>query len=260
MYPSTLAFLLTVFVATGLAAEDRSDTVEKSKQNGKIRALMICGGCCHDYPRQKRIISDALSKRVGPIDWTILEYGSGRDVKADVYRQTDWIDGFDIVVHNECFGGIEDGEFVEGIVAAHVKRGVPAIVVHCSMHSYRKAPTADRWRAFIGVTSRRHEKRKHPLVVKATEAGRNHAILEDFDGDWKTPNGELYIIEKVWPHTTVLAEVYSEETKHEEPVIWTNEYQNVRVFGISLGHHNETMEDENWQRIVAAGWNWSLQR
>jgi type 1 glutamine amidotransferase len=77
---------------------------------------------------------------------------------------------------------------------------------------------------------------------------------------WETPNGELYIIEKVWPETQVLAKVHSEETGKEEPVIWTNEHQGVRVFGISLGHHNETIETETWQNIVAAGWKWSMDK
>ncbi len=77
---------------------------------------------------------------------------------------------------------------------------------------------------------------------------------------WNTPNGELYIIEQVWPATTVLATVHSDETDNDEPVIWTNEHQGIRVFGISLGHHNETIESSQWQSVVAAGWKWSLQQ
>ncbi len=243
------------------SAKGQESGSSDAKSGSKINALMICGGCCHDYNNQKRIISEGLNQRIDrPIDWTILEYGSKRDVKADIYQKADWIKGFDIVVHNECFGGITDGDFVEGIVKGHVDQGVPAIVVHCSMHSYRNAPTADTWRAFLGVTSKRHEKSKHPLVVKTTEAGADHAIMKSVDGQWTTPNGELYIIEKVWPETTVLAKVFSEETEKEEPVIWTNTYKGVKVFGISLGHHNETMEDPTWQSIVAQGWRWSLNK
>lgn len=248
-------------IATLLCTLD--PTVKESKAEDEVKspvkALLISGGCCHDYQNQKRIISEGLASRVGPIDWTILEYGSGRDVKADIYQQADWIDGFDIVIHNECFGGVTDGDFVTGIVNAHVQHKVPAIVVHCSMHSYRAAPTADLWRAFLGVTSRRHERKKHSLLVRPTDAGRKHPILASLGDEWKTPNGELYIIEKVWPETTVLAQVHSEETNKDEPVIWINEYKGARVFGISLGHHNETIESQPWQEIVAAGWKWSLQ-
>ena len=236
-----------------------AEPAEDAGHASSVRALMVTGGCCHDYQNQKKLISEGLSQRVGNIDWTILEYGSDRDVKADIYAQGDWIKDFDMVVHNECFGAVEDPGFVQGIVDAHVKHGVPAIVIHCSMHSYRNSPAADSWRAFLGVTSRRHEKSKHSLRVMATDEGKSHPILASMGDTWDTPNGELYIIEQVWPETKVLAKVHSDETGSDEPVIWTNQYQGVRVFGISLGHHNETIETETWQSIVAAGWKWSME-
>ncbi|MGI9472325.1 MAG: ThuA domain-containing protein [Rubripirellula sp.] len=242
-------------IAAGEENEVRGDSGDAPRQ---VRALMVTGGCCHDYQNQKQLISEGLSARVGPIDWTILEYGSERDIKAEVYQDGDWIKGFDIVVHNECFGGVEDGDFVSGIVQAHVEHNVPAIMIHCSMHSYRNAPTADTWRGFLGVTSRRHEKKKRPLIVQPTDAGTSNSIVESMGSSWQTPNGELYIIERVWPNTRVLADVLSDETGKREPVIWTNEYKGARVFGISLGHHNETIQTDVWQNVVAAGWNWSL--
>lgn len=244
-----------LFLATAAFAADGEEAAKP-----KLRALMVTGGCCHDYQNQKRLISEGLSARVGPIEWTILEYGTKKDIQADVYKQGDWIDGFDIVIHNECFGAVEDGDFVQGVVNAHIQSKVPAIVVHCSMHSYRTAPTADSWRALIGVTSRRHEKKKHSLKVVPTTAGKSHPILASMGDSWETPNGELYIIEKVWPETQVLAQVHSEETGKDEPVIWTNLHEGVRVFGISLGHHNETIQDEIWQQITAAGWQWCLEK
>jgi type 1 glutamine amidotransferase len=224
----------------------------------KVRALMVTGGCCHDYQNQKKIISDGLSESVGNIDWTIVAYGDKREIKAEVYKQPDWIKDFDIVVHNECFGAVDDGDFVRGIVDAHVKHKVPAVVIHCSMHSYRVAPTADAWRAMLGVTSRKHEKGKRKLMVIPTDAGKAHPITASIGESWQTPNGELYIIEKVWPTTTVLAKVHSDQTGKDEPVIWTNQYNGVRTFGISIGHHNETMQDDIWQQVLAAGWKWAL--
>lgn len=256
--------LLTMMLMIGLplATESRracgAEPAGATQPAAKVRALMITGGCCHDYQNQKRIISEGLAERIGNIEWTILEYGAGRDVQANIYRQRDWIKGFDLVVHNECFGGVEDPEFVRGIARAHVEHGVPGIVIHCSMHSYRNSPAADTWRAFLGVTSQRHERSKHSLHVVPTDAGTKHPIVAALGKAWDTPNGELYIIERVWPTATVLARVHSEETGNDEPVIWINEYQGVRVFGISLGHHNETIESDTWQAIVAAGWNWAM--
>ena len=255
--------LFVAFLNVGADAEAGEPGGSHASEAGqaasaKVRALMVTGGCCHDYQNQKKLISEGLSDRVGSIEWTILGYGTERDIKAEIYHKGDWIQGFDIVIHNECFGGVEDGDFVKGIVQAHTEHKVPAIVIHCSMHSYRNAPTADAWREFLGVTSRRHEKKKHPLVVQATDVGKSDPILAAMGASWNTPNGELYIIEKVWPNTTVLAEVMSDETGKREPVIWKNEYKGTRIFGISLGHHNETIQSDVWQDVVAAGWKWSL--
>lgn len=257
-----VCFWASMFATSGVAQQPANegpgqDSPAAVSRSG-VRALMVTGGCCHDYQNQKKIISEGLSARVGNIDWTILEYGSKREVQADIYKQGQWINDFDIVVHNECFGGVEDPEFVQGIVDAHVKHRVPAIVIHCSMHSYRNSTAADSWRGLLGVTSRRHEKTKHSLRVVPTKAGRDHSILAGMGATWDTPNGELYVIERVWPNTKVLAKVHSAETGKDEPVIWTNNYQGVRVFGISIGHHNETIQSEQWQKVVAAGWKWSL--
>jgi len=237
----------------------KTSTVPSEPGKSVTRALLITGGCCHDYQNQKQIITEGLSQQFPNIAWTIVQYSDGRDVRADVYRRGNWINDFDIVIHNECFGGVTDGEFVRGIVDAHRRTKIPAIVVHCSMHSYRNAPTADVWREFLGVTSRRHEKVKRSLsVVASTESGK-HPIVEPIAGKpWQTPNGELYIIEKVWPGTTVLATASSKETGKDEPVIWVNQFDGVKVFGISLGHHNETMQSDPWQAIVANGWQWAM--
>ena len=169
-FRSLLPLLLSIAVIVAGSAR-LTRAAEPSKDGGEapvVRALMVTGGCCHDYQNQKQLISEGLSQRIGNIDWTILEYGSDRDIKADIYAQGDWIAGFDMVVHNECFGAVEDPEFVQGIVDAHVKHGVPAIVIHCSMHSYRNSPAADSWRR----VSRRDQ--SPPREVQAQLARGGH--------------------------------------------------------------------------------------
>ena len=238
--------------AIGLATENAADASKK-------KALLITGGCCHDYSNQKRIIVDALGGK-DQHDWTVLQYGDRRDVRAEIYENHDWIRGYDIVVHNECFGAVEDPDFIEGIVGAHTETGVPAIMIHCSMHSYRNAENADRWRGLIGVTSRRHEKGKRSLNVRPTEAGAADPITAHLGDGWNTPNGELYLVEKLWPDVTVLAKAHSTETDTEHPVAWKHTRNGVPVFATTLGHHNETMLDPNWQKMLSGGWAWCLQQ
>lgn len=219
----------------------------------KLRGLLITGGCCHDYENQKRIITEGLSQRLS-IAWDIVhEGGTGRDHKVSVYGRKGWAKKYDLIVHNECFGGVRDDKFVESIAAAH-HEGVPAIFIHCALHSYRTAQIgAEAWRELIGVTSRRHEGKRAVLVKPRSDS---HPIMRGFPAEWKTPNGELYVIEKIWPNCEPLAMAFGKDTGQEHPVIWTNKFGSARVFGTSLGHHNETMNNDVWLDLVARGALW----
>ena len=46
----------------------------------KLKALLVTGGCCHDYPAQIKIVTDEISKRV-PVEWTIVHGKNKRDIK-----------------------------------------------------------------------------------------------------------------------------------------------------------------------------------
>ena len=239
---SSLALLATAILATAVYAEDPP----------KIKALMIAGGCCHDYPNQARILTEGISARAN-VEWKIVRYSdTGRRQKIDVYANEDWGKGYDIVVHNECYGGVDDVKFVERIAAEHEK-GLPGVVVHCSIHSYRAALT-DAWRKCLGVTSRRHEKSR-PVTVKPVV--KDHPILTDFPDEWLTPQGELYVIEKVWPTATPLATAFGEDTQKDHPIIWTNLHGKGRISGTTLGHHNETMSHDLYLDTITRGFLWA---
>ena len=217
-----------------------------------LRALLIAGGCCHDYENQKKILADGISARAN-VTWTVIhEGGNTKNYKISIYEKKDWAEGYDVIVHNECFGDIADNAFIETITAAHAA-GVPAVVLHCSTHSYR-AGTTDEWRKFIGQTSRSHEKRRD-LEVKTLQAG--HPVMKGFPATWADADDELYKNEKVWPNTIPLAQAYGEDTKKDHMVIWVNTYGKGRVFGTTLGHQNATMKSEVYLDLVTRGLLWS---
>ncbi|RCS52896.1 ThuA domain-containing protein [Bremerella cremea] len=225
----------------------------QAEEKAKLKALLITGGCCHDYPNQIKIITQGLSQRVS-IDWDVELAGNDRTVKVPIYKNHDWIKPYDLVVHNECYGHVDDVAFVEGIVNAHTENKIPAIFIHCSMHSYRNADT-DEWRKLIGMTSRSHESH-HPLDVITLES--DHPIMQGFPQNWKVERGELYKIEKTWDNTTPLAKAYGVDTKKDHTVIWTNEYKGTKTFSTTLGHHNETMNNDEWLSLVARGVLWTV--
>lgn len=221
----------------------------------RVKALVVSGGCCHDYPLQAQVIMDAIS-RAAPVDWMVaVQGGRGTTGRMPVYDSADWARGYDIVVHNECFADVTDPDLIRRITAPH-RAGLPAVVIHCAMHTFRAA-TVDDWREFLGVTSRRHTK-PFNIPVKITAA--DHPAMKGFRADWITPVDELYVIDRIWPNTRTLAAAVSPEDTREYPLAWTNDYHGARVFGTTLGHGNATFQDTGFQDLLVRGFKWAVGR
>jgi uncharacterized protein len=220
-----------------------------------IRALLVTGGCCHDYELQAKALTEG-ARKFGEITWTIVnEGGKGTRAQIPLYDNPDWAKPYDVVVHNECFADTNDPDYIRKITAAH-KAGKPAIVIHCAMHSYRSAEIDD-WREFLGVTSKRHDHQSaYPVKVHAKE----HTIMRDFPAEWITPRDELYVIEKLWPNAKALATSTSERDGKDHPVFWINNFHGTRVFGTTYGHSNATWQDPVFVAVVARGLFWAAGR
>jgi type 1 glutamine amidotransferase len=161
------------------------------------------------------------------------------------------------VVYNICFADVRDNEWSEAIVREHVVSGVPAVVLHCTMHSYNFRGHSPIWSMFLGVRTQRHQ-RQMPYTVEVLEP--KHPIMANFPGPWKTPQGELYEILDVYPTATPLAHAFGEESKKNQPTIWTNRFAGVRVFGTTIGHHNETMLTPTYLDLLGAGVLWAANK
>src|SRR3954469_11151183 len=78
-----------------------------------IKALLVIGGCCHDYKAQQKIITEGISARAN-VEWTIAyDPDTGTSHKNPVYDNPDWSRGFDVIVHDECSAGVVDVPFIE---------------------------------------------------------------------------------------------------------------------------------------------------
>lgn len=239
------ALFLAVVAATASAAAERPKA---------LKALLVTGGCCHDYQAQKVIIPEGISARAN-VEWTIVHEGDDREHRVSIYNDANWSKGFDVVVHNECYGFVNDAAFVERIAAPH-KAGLPAVFLHCSSHSYRMAPT-DEWRQVIGIKSMSHEKRRD-LTVKSLKTG--HPVMTGFPDTWADAQDECYKNEKIWPTVTPLATAYGEETRQDHVVIWVNTYGKGRAFTTTLGHANATMQSPVYLDLVSRGLLWACDK
>jgi type 1 glutamine amidotransferase len=219
-----------------------------------LKALLITGGGSHDYEHQKKILTEGISARANVV-WTIVDEGeSDKDVKThevSIYNHPDWSKGYDIIVHDECFGQVTNADFVEKIAKGHAD-GVPAVVLHCSIHAYRFAKT-DEWRQVLGVSSFRHQAARPFKVVNLKP---EHPVMKGFPAEWQDYPDELYEIVKLWPECTPLGKGLG--TNHSEsPVIWVNTYHDARVFGTTIGHSNKTVGDPVYLDLVTRGLLWA---
>ncbi|MCA9189882.1 MAG: ThuA domain-containing protein [Pirellulaceae bacterium] len=220
-----------------------------------VKILLITGGCCHDYQYQSRQLANG-SEKLANVKWTVmLDPRTGTRGKIDLYNDPEWAKPYDVVVHNECFADTDDADYIRKITEAH-QQGMPAVVIHCAMHTYR-ATKIDDWRELLGVTSMHHE---HQSEYPVTCVAPDHPIMKGFPETWKTPRDELYIIRKVWPNTVPLATSKSERSGDEQPVFWTNQYGKARVFGTTYGHGNATFDDPVFIRTVTRGILWAADK
>ena len=153
-------FTLSLIVAAGIMAPlDGQEVVSPRGLSGRVererplQALLVTGGCCHDYARQQRILARGISARANVV-WTVAHQGGQTtNTPIPLYRDPEWWQGFDVVVHNECFADVRDREFVEKIIRPH-RAGLPAVLIHCAMHCYRTGD--DQWFEFVGMRSPGH--------------------------------------------------------------------------------------------------------
>jgi hypothetical protein len=223
-----------------------------------IKALMITGGGpFHDYYTQKKQLKEGLIDRIGNIEITVdHEGGESMDFKFSRQLDDEWAKEFDVVIYNNCNLDMGDAVQVDKIMAAHVTYKVPAVITHCPMHLHRT--TTEKWYDFTGAISYQHEVDRTPFTVEAMEP--EHPIMVNFPGSWRTPEGELYMPVELKDNATPIARAYSDEGGEFFPVVWTHEYEGVKVYSNTLGHHNVTMGSDVNLNLVAAGLLWAVDK
>lgn len=224
-----------------------------------LKVLMVCGGCCHDYAQQKLILSEGISSRAN-VEFSIVHEDAAdkkfeREHKVSIYEKADWAKGYDVVLHNECFGKVTDNEFINRIAKPHFD-GVPAVMLHCSAHSYRMAET-DEWRKCVGQKSMSHEKNRDMTVINVA---KEHPVMKGFPAEWLNPKDELYKNDFLYPNFVGLAKAWGEETQKDHFVVWVNTYGEGKVFGTTMGHNNETMAHPVFLDLVTRGLLWSCNK
>ncbi|MSU19895.1 MAG: hypothetical protein EXS30_00695 [Pedosphaera sp.] len=225
-----------------------------------LRALLILGGCCHDYAKQKDILKEGIEKRAHvQVD---IVYSPDKSTKArfDIYDKPDWAKTYDVVIHDECSADVKEMPYVQNILAAH-QGGIAAVNLHCAMHCYRTG--TDDWFKFIGIQSSAHGPQK-PIAIHFTD--KEHQITRGLS-DWTTIDEELYNNIKLFDTAHAVArgkQIVKQrdgtEKEVESVVAWTNDYGKTRVFNTTIGHNNITVGDDRYLDLVTRGLLWACHK
>jgi type 1 glutamine amidotransferase len=259
-------FIASLILAGSVAGPARAEDKPAEKSAVKtLKALLVCGGCCHDYAKQKDIISNGLAERAN-VEVTI-SYDPDKGTKHlnPVYEKDDWAKDYDVIIHDECTADVKDLAVIDRILKPH-KEGLPAVVLHCGMHCYRsegwpKAVTP--WFELTGLQTTGHGAQ---LPIAVTYIDKESPITKGFE-DWTTIHEELYnniaghVLDTAHPlaRGQQTSEKDGKETKSDNNVvIWTNLYNGkTKVFATTLGHNNETVADAKYLDLVTRGLLWS---
>jgi type 1 glutamine amidotransferase len=230
-----------------------------------VRALLVVGGCCHDYAKQKELLTRGISARAN-VSWVIAYDPRTKTNNLNpIYEKEDWAKNFDVIVHDECTSDVKDPETVKRILKPH-RDGLPAVVLHCGIHSFRTEgyPKATAWFEFTGLASTGHGPQE-PIAVNFID--KDNPITKGMK-DWKTGKEELYnnsngkLLETAHPlirGQQIVKSKGGKETTVDCVVAWTNTYNGkAKVFATTLGHNNDTVADEKYLDLVARGLLWSV--
>ena len=250
---SGCTLLALVFAIAGNLASAQDASKPKPKP---LKALLVTGGCCHEYAKQKDILKKGIEARAMVELSHVHSSDTTTKARFDLYDNPDWFKGYDVVIHDECTSDVIEEKYVGNILNAH-KNGLPAVNLHCAMHSYR-IKGKDDWFEFVGIQSAAHGPQK---PIEVTYVDRDHPITKPLE-NWTTINEELYNNLKLFPNAKPLARGRQDTGKKIDDyvVTWTNEYGKSRVFSTTLGHNTDTVADPRYLDLVTRGLLWSCDK
>lgn len=218
-----------------------------------LKALLIAGGCCHDYAKQHEVIAKGIQSRANVQVDVIWTDDKSTNPPLPIYDKVDWAKGYDIIIHDECAASMNNKETLTRILDAH--KTIPSLQLHCAMHSFRTGE--DRWFKRLGLQSNSHGPQE-PIAI--TFVDKEHPITKTL-GDWTTIKEELYNNANLFDaHPLAMGRQMVKGKAVDAIVAWTNEKAGARSFSTTIGHNTETVADARYLDLITRGLLWACDK
>lgn len=218
-----------------------------------LKALLVAGGCCHDYAKQHLILSQGIQSRANVQVDVVWTDDKSVTPPLPLYDNPNWAKGYDIIIHDECAAGVKDMALVKRILDVH--QTIPAVHLHCAMHSFRTG--TDAWFKHLGIQSASHGPQE-PIAI--TFVDKEHPITKPL-ADWTTIKEELYNNVNIFDgHPLAMGKQVVKGKDVDYVVAWTNEKVGARSFSTTIGHNNDTVADARYLDLVTRGLLWAMDK
>ncbi len=241
-------------------------------------------GHWHKYGPQKAIFKD-IAKKAG---WDVTYSSGDHESQIKKLHTKDYGKGYDAIVYNFCFANDSDLESASNLMAQTREHGVPAMLIHCAMHSWwptyksgdagalgsdyqggakaepelveawnksHPGETFPAWGDFTGIASVRHGP-SQPITL--TVIAKDHPITKRFPADGFTSgNSELY--NNVYKADGVVPLIAGAQGDDKTVVMWICPQGKSQVIGFTFGHSPEDWNTEPFQNLVIDGVNYLIE-
>jgi len=248
-----------------------------SAKNPKVLYITHEPGKYHKYTPQLKIFKE-VGQKAG---WDVTVMTGEHHAQIKKLRTKDFAKGYDAVVYNFCFAGCRDLEAADNLMDQTRVNGVPALLIHCSMHSWWdtykngqsgaigapyqgkakakedlvaewKKSHGDKafpaWGDFTGVASGSHGPKK-PIVMNIL--AKDHPVTKRFPDGFTTGNTELY--NNLYVLDAVVPLIKGVQGKKDAVVVWTCPQGKSQVMGLSTGHGVDDWSAAPFQNLIIDG-------
>ena len=156
-----------------------------------------------DYEEQIGLLREGLN-RYANVEITLLV--SVSPTRSRPFKRERFSDGYDVIIYNLCLTDKDDLQMIDNAISQTRDLGVPAVLMHCTMHSQKTSPHQgwwNRWRLsrlerswrsdngdapfpywgrFTGIDTLRHDWARSLEMRKAS----NHPIVASLPETWDT--------------------------------------------------------------------------
>jgi hypothetical protein len=210
---------------------------------------------------------------------------AGQKPLIERLKEKDLGKGYDAIVYNICLAHVTDLEATANIIEQTRESGVPAFLIHCSMHSFwstfrfkdkQKTLTAQwqkkypnrafpNWGKFTGVASTGHGNNYPIKTLRLID----HPATAGVARGYTTPPTELYNNAFVTPDTVPLllgiqthkqrqADGSNKNIETKSVIMWVSPQGKGQVMGLTIGHGDADLRSEGFQRLLIDGVNWMI--